>query len=137
MIPLSSKLESSVKEFVEVKNMLEERNFALGGAWDYEHGSFDRYLDEAHKVWLRMPFQVINGNADSETGANDAKIRLGTPYVLKHVYNEGNDSAAHPKMMGGLIDQFQKPVDPDAEIEPEWVEKAERVLGEVERLFTH
>lgn len=135
MIPLSSKLEAREQEFVEIMKMLEEHQFALGGNWDYKHGSFDRYLDEAHKVWLRIPFDVINGNLDGETEENDAKIRLGQPYVLKHVYNEGLDPEAQPRTLGGLVDQFQSPLDPDAPVEQKWIEEARSKLEQVEQLF--
>ncbi|GGD74674.1 YugN family protein [Paenibacillus nasutitermitis] len=135
MIPLSSNLESLEHEFTHMKNVLEGHEFALGGGWSYEGGSFDRFLDEAHKVWLRLPFQVITGTVDSESDDHHALIRMGRPFVLKHVYNEGLDEDTEVRVMGGLINQFQEPVDPDAEIEPRYVEKARHVLGEVEQLF--
>ncbi|WP_028562011.1 YugN family protein [Paenibacillus pinihumi] len=135
MIPLSSKLESREQEFVEIMKMLEEHQFSLGGNWDYHQGSFDRYLDEAHKVWLRIPFDVINGNLDDQTEENDAKIRLGQPYVLKHVYNEGLDPEAQVQTLGALVNQFQTPVDPDAPIEQHWLDEAKDKLAQVERLF--
>ncbi|MCQ6558657.1 YugN family protein [Paenibacillus mendelii] len=135
MIPLSSKLEATEQEFVEMRTKLENYQFSLGGSWEYDHGSFDRALDEANKVWLRLPFDVINGNLDAETEDNDAKIRFGQPFVLKHVYNEGLSSEAQPRTVGSLIDQFQTPTDPDAEIEAHWVDKAKHVLGEVEQTF--
>ncbi|QHW30697.1 hypothetical protein GZH47_07375 [Paenibacillus rhizovicinus] len=137
MIPLESKLESSEKEFTEVKSMLEEHEFALGGNWDYEHGYFDRSLDEAHMVWLRMPFAVINGAIDDSTQDLDAKIKLGQPFVLKHVYNEGLDKHAQVQPIGALMNQFQEPVDPDASIESKWVTKAKNVLAEVEEQLLH
>ncbi|WP_308638595.1 YugN family protein [Paenibacillus silvisoli] len=137
MIPLESKLESSEKEFTEVKSMLEEHEFALGGNWDYAHGYFDRFLDDEHKVWLRMPFDVINGNIDSDTQDLDAKIRMGQPFVLKHIYNEGLDKEAHPRTFGSLVDQFQEPLDKDAEVDGKWVSKAKQVLGEVEERLLH
>ncbi|CAH1189965.1 hypothetical protein PAECIP111893_00049 [Paenibacillus plantiphilus] len=137
MIPLSSVLESSKHEYVEVKQMLEEHQFALGGSWDYDHGSFDRSLDEANKVWLRLPFTITNGNLDSETVDNDAKIQFGQPFVLKHIYNDGLDSSADLSTVGGLVNQFQQPLDPDAEIESGWVDKARKVLHQVESLFPH
>lgn len=137
MIPLSSVLESSKHEYVEVKQMLEEHQFALGGSWDYDHGSFDRSLDEANKVWLRLPFTITNGNLDSETADNDAKIQFGQPFVLKHIYNDGLDPSAELSTVGGLVNQFQQPLDPDAEIESGWVDKAKKVLGQVESLFPH
>ncbi|BBH21602.1 hypothetical protein Back11_29470 [Paenibacillus baekrokdamisoli] len=135
MIPLSSKLASSEQHFADMKDTLEEHEFALGGSWDYNHGSFDRYLDEAHKVWLRVPFDVISGNVDSESFDTDAKIKLGQPFVLKHVYNEGLDSDAQPRTVGSLVNQFQDPLDPDAEIESKWVDKAKGILSKVEPLF--
>ncbi|NBD26146.1 YugN family protein [Paenibacillus glycinis] len=137
MIPLESKLESSEKEFTEVKSMLEEQQFALGGDWNYDHGYFDRYLDEEHMVWLRMPFSVINGSIDDTTQDLDAKIMLGRPFVLKHVYNEGLDKEAHMKTIGSLMDQFQEPVDADAEVESKWVNQAKKVLVEVEERLLH
>ncbi|MBM7565341.1 YugN family protein [Paenibacillus sacheonensis] len=137
MIPLESKLEFSEKEFTEVQSLLEEHQFALGGSWDYEHGYFDRSLDEAQMVWLRMPFAVINGAIDSETQDLDAKIKLGQPFVLKHVYNEGLDSEAQVSTLGGLMNQFQEPLDPDAEVESKWITKAKDVLAEVEGRLLH
>jgi YugN-like family len=133
MIPIESKLESNEKEFTEVKELLEAYQFSLGGNWDYDHGYFDRALDDVHKVWLRMPFDVINGSIDMDTQDIDAKIRMKQPFVLKHVYNEGLDSGAYFKSLGGLVDQFQNPVDPDGTVEPQWVERAKEVLGEVEK----
>ncbi|MBJ6362203.1 YugN family protein [Paenibacillus sp. GCM10012307] len=135
MIPLSSKLESREQEFVDVMKLLEEHQFSLGGNWDYQHGSFDRYLDEAHKVWLRIPFSVIHGHLDDQAEVNDATIRIGQPYVLKHVYNEGLDPEAQVQTLGGLINQFQSPVDSDAPIEQHWLDEAQTKLEQVERLF--
>ncbi|MBB6633747.1 YugN family protein [Cohnella thailandensis] len=135
MIPLPSRLTSQVQEFVLVQNALAEKGFALGGSWDYDSGSFDCALDEDNKVWLRLPFQVTNGHIDSETEDNDAKIRFGEPYVLKHLYNEGLDSEAQPRTFGAAFDQFQDPVDSDAGIEPGWVDKAKERLKEVEQIY--
>ena len=137
MIPLHSKLESVEKEFVQAKSMLEERQFALGGGWDYDHGSFDRFLDEEHKIWLRLPFHVVGGNLDDETVENDAKIKFGQPFVLNHLYREGADPDAKSPAMGGMLNQFQDPENPDAKVEPKWVDKAKHMLAEVEQLFPH
>ncbi|UVI31792.1 YugN-like family protein [Paenibacillus spongiae] len=135
MIPLSSKLQDNEQEFVEMRTKLANYNFSLGGNWEYDHGSFDRSLDEANMVWLRLPFDVTNGNLDGETTDNDAKIRFGQPFVLKHVYEEGLDSDAQSGALGSFVDQFQSPSDPDAEIEPHWVDKAKQVLGELEQVL--
>jgi hypothetical protein len=135
MIPLSSKLENRELEYVEVRRLLGEYDFSIGGSWDYDHGSFDRTLDEEQKVWLRVPFSVTNGNIDAEADENDAKIRIGQPFVLKHLYNDGQDETAQARVVGALIDQFQSPTDPDAHIEPHWVDKANAALREAEAAF--
>ncbi|MFF2091911.1 YugN family protein [Paenibacillus sp. NPDC058174] len=135
MMPLSSTLESYQNRYTEVRSQLEEQQFSLGGNWDYTSGSFDRALDDANKVWLRLPFQVISGSIDDSSQDTDAVIRLGTPYVLKHLYNEGNDPEAKAHLVGALFDQFQTPVDPDANIEPKWLDRAKDALSEAERIL--
>ncbi|MFF2480697.1 YugN family protein [Paenibacillus sp. NPDC058071] len=133
MMPLSSSLESRQEHFTELRNLLEQQGFSLGGNWDYTNGSFDRALDEAQKVWLRIPFQVITGHVDDSAQDRDAKIVLGTPYVLKHVYNEGNDLGGNGGLVSGLFNQFQPPLDPDARIEPKWLSRAKKALEEAEQ----
>jgi hypothetical protein len=137
MKPLTSSLENTTETFDNVRNHLHHFEFVLGGNWDYDHGYFDRYLDEAHKVWLRVPFQVTSGNLDGDSEATDAIVRLGRPFVLKHVYNEGTDPGAEAEMTGALVDQFQAPLEPDAEVEPHWVDKAKDLLKQVEQKWLH
>ncbi|MCZ8519345.1 MULTISPECIES: YugN-like family protein [Paenibacillus] len=135
MIPLNSSLVNREEAFEQVRSCLHENQFTLGGNWDYEHGSFDRSLEEGQKVWLRIPFQVTHGVLDGDTDATDAVIRLGQPFVLKHLYNEGLDPEAKGMTFGALIDQFQEPVDKDAAVEPKWVSQAEALLRKVEASF--
>ncbi|MFC5701217.1 YugN family protein [Cohnella faecalis] len=135
MHSLASSLTSRQLEFVPVQDALAEKGFALGGGWEYDHGSFDCALDEANTVFLRIPFDVEVGRLDSETANNEAQIRFGQPFVLRHLYNEGLDSEAQARTLGALFDQFSDPVDPDASIEPAWVEAAGRKLREVETIF--
>ncbi|MDF2669734.1 MAG: YugN-like family protein, partial [Paenibacillus sp.] len=99
MRTLSSALENHVDEFDRMKDGLQQHQFTLGGNWDYEHGCYDRNLDEANQVWLRIPFEVVAGQIDGENSSNpDTTIRIGTPFVLKHVYNEGLDASAEPRV---------------------------------------
>ncbi|MDQ6419921.1 YugN family protein [Paenibacillus sp. LHD-117] len=132
MIPISSSVEGQEKKFTEVQVLLQERQFSLGGNWDYDGGTFDRALDGENKVWLRIPFRVTDGNIDSELSENNAQIQFGQPFVLKHLYNEGNDPEASVRFVGAMFDQFQSPVDPDAKVERRWVERGEAVMREVE-----
>lgn len=133
MVPLHSPLESREEAFVNMSRSLAEHNFTLGGNWDYDHGCFDRNLDEAQKVWIRIPFQVTHGTFDGDSPQSDAVIQLGQPYVLKHLYKQDvDDSEAGANVVGALVNQFQEPEDKDAEIETHWVEQAKQVLREVE-----
>src|SRR4051812_26840726 len=104
MIPISSVLQSQDLMYLETKSLMETQQFTLGGNWEYENGSFDRALDDENKVWLRIPFEVFNRHIDSETADDNTMIRLGTPYVLKHLYNEGNDPTASVRVMGAMFD---------------------------------
>jgi hypothetical protein len=133
MKPLTSKLEQVHESFDSVRAHLQQHEFVLGGNWDYDHGYFDRNLDEANKVWLRIPFQVVTGRLEGDMEATDAFVQIGTPFVLKHVYNEGLDSEAEAESYGALIDQFQTPLDVDGEVEDKWVQEASQLLNEVER----
>ncbi|MGO4107799.1 YugN-like family protein [Paenibacillus sp. YAF4_2] len=135
MIPLSSTLEARQQAFTDSRDWLEQHQFSLGGNWDYINGSFDRALDNENKVWLRLPFQVTNGSVVDVTADTNAIITLGTPYVLRHEYQEGNDPEASARVVGALFDQFQAPSNPDAHIDPRWIDKAKQVLAEVEKLF--
>jgi hypothetical protein len=133
MIPLESGLTNHEEAFDQVSHYLHEFDFTLGGNWDYDHGYFDRSLDEAHKVWLRIPFEVTHGALDGDAESTDAIVCIGTPFVLKHIYNDGLDGEAQVHAFGGLIDQFQEPINKDAPIEDKWVAKAEEMLGKVEQ----
>jgi hypothetical protein len=132
MILLDSALAEREEAFDKVRTFLHGFEFVLGGNWDYEHGYFDRYLDEGHKVWLRIPFEVTHGALDGDSETTDAVIHIGSPFVLKHVYNEGLDKEAQVRTYGALIDQFQEPVDKDAPVESDWVEKAKQLLRQIE-----
>jgi len=132
MIPISSSVEGQEKKFTEVHELLKERQFSLGGNWEYDGGTFDRALDDENKVWLRIPFRVTDGNIDSELSENNAQIQFGQPFVLKHLYNEGNDPEASVRVVGAMFDQFQAPVNPDADVEPRWVERGQSIMREVE-----
>jgi hypothetical protein len=133
MKPLESKLERVQESFDKVRAELSRHDFTLGGNWDYDHGYFDRNLDEAQKVWLRIPFEVITGRIEGDTEATDAVVQIGTPFVLKHRYNERLDPEAPVETVGGLVNQFQSPVEPDAELEDRWIQQASALLKEIER----
>ncbi|GED67822.1 hypothetical protein BRE01_15240 [Brevibacillus reuszeri] len=104
-------------------------NFTLAN-WDYEHGFFDRVLDDQNMVYLRLPVKVVSGELDSA----DAWLEIGEPFVLHHVYQMGveEDIGYMEPMVSGVMNQFQEPVDKDARIDPRWIRKAEAIVRELE-----
>jgi hypothetical protein len=135
MKKLESQLEHQTIALDEFRDTLAGFDFTLGGNWDYDHGYFDRPLDEAHKVWLRIPFKVEHGTADLDNEDTKATVEIGKPFVLKHVYNEGLDPKAEAETYGALIDQFQTPIESDADVESEWIAKGTELLRKVEQTW--
>lgn len=134
MKPIQSVFENRIEDFDRMKDYLYRYQFTLGGNWDYDHGCFDRSLDDANKVWLRLPFEVTRGRLEgAETPNPGTQIRIGTPFVVKHLYNDGEDPEAVARTIGALFDQFQDPIDSDASLEEAWVRKGTELLREVEQ----
>ncbi|MEI7025975.1 YugN family protein [Paenibacillus sp. y28] len=133
MIPLTSAIEGHELDFANLRDRLSGSGFTLGGNWDYTHGSLDRPLDERHTVFLRIPFDVIRGELDGDDDNPEAVVRIGTPYVLKHLYEDNTDQDTQPRIYGALVDQFAAPIDKDADVEQNWVEQAAAVLKEAEQ----
>lgn len=126
-------MTNRVYDFTELKDALERYHFGLGGNWEYNHGSFDRRLDgERQTVWLRIPFEVVHGELDPISPQPGTRVMVGTPYVLRHLYNEGDDHTAHFYTLGALVDQFQAPVNADAAVQSSYVTEARDVLRDVE-----
>ncbi len=135
MIPLDSSLIDSTMSYEEASHALKQQAFTLGGNWDYDHGSFDKALDDKHQVWLRLPFSVTSGELEGDREEQRTEIKFGQPFLLRHVYQEGLDATADFMTYSGLINQFQDPVDPDGELGPEWMDTGRRVLKEAESLL--
>lgn len=134
MKPIQSALDNRLYAYDQVWEQLGRQRFTLGGNWDYDKGCFDRALDDKNQVWLRLPFTVAVGILEGPEIAHPGmQIQLGTPFVLNHLYQEGNDDEAVPRTLGALVDQFQKPADPDASVDDVWVDKARAIWREVEQ----
>ncbi|MFM1653456.1 YugN family protein [Brevibacillus sp. B_LB10_24] len=135
MQSINSRIEGQTGEFGVIGEMLAADGFTLASNWDYDKGFFDRQLDDQAMVFLRIPFVVQRGVLDEA----DADIELHKPFVLKHIYQTGVDedvSAYTGPVAAPMLDQFQEPLEKDAEVEPEWVDKAAEVLRTVESRFS-
>ena len=133
MIPIESRIENLRAGYGELKSVFEQQGFTLGGGYEYDHGFFDKPLDwesdKAHQAYLRVPVYAIEGNVEED----DAMVRLGKPFVLKHVFKTGPDDHVSTGTFSGLVNQFAEPADKDAAVEPEWVERAKAALNQLER----
>lgn len=133
MISLTSSLTNQQYAMQQLVPALTQYHFQLGGNWDYEQGCFDQPLDSTLKVWLRLPFNVVIGQLDEDYEQADCQILMGQPYLLKHLYQEGNDNTVQANLAGALVNQFQTPTDVDAQIEPSWLEIGEQKLRQLEK----
>jgi YugN-like family len=128
----NSSLPGTRATFGYIREVLQPE-FTLAN-WDYEHGYFDCTLDEQEgMVYLRLPVKVLQGELDSP----DAWLEMGTPFVLKHVYQTGveEDTGYYEPIVSAMMNQFQQPVDKDAEIEEKWMRQAEQKVKQLERIF--
>ncbi|MGG1662438.1 YugN family protein [Brevibacillus sp. NRS-1366] len=128
MKPIKSSLQGTRGTFGYFREALQP-NFTLAN-WDYEQGFFDRTLDDRNTVYLRLPVKVLQGELDSP----DAWLEIGEPFVLRHVYQTGldEDIGYVEPLVSSVMNQFQEPVDKDAQIDSRWVRKAEAIVKELE-----
>ncbi len=132
MQPIDSSLTGTRGTFGYFRESLEPNGFTLAN-WDYHRGFFDRKLDDQGMVYLRLPVTVKEGELDSP----DAWLELGTPFVLKHVYQTGveEDIGYYVPVASAAMNQFQEPADKDAPVEQVWMRKAEAIVRELEKRF--
>lgn len=136
MIRVESKLSGIETDYKTLQETLERNGFTLGGNWEYSKGCYDRALDgEKQTVWLRIPFDVPNGNFDPSASDERTRLTIGTPVVVKHQYNEGDDHSSETGVISGLVNQFQPPTDPNAPVDEQYVKKAEAIVRELELMF--
>ena len=133
MIPISSTLNGKQLYYNQMNEGSGQLGFVLSGNWDYHAGFFDKALDDENKVWVRVPFKVETGTVVSEASTSDAYIQLGEPFVLHHIYQEGNDPRATSGVVMASFNQFQAPVDEDASVSKEWIEKGKSEVAQLEQ----
>ena len=132
MIKLQTEIEGKKAYFGSVLNAFESYGCSFCSNFDYDQGKFDALLwrDGGESIYLRVPFNVINGYLDH----SNALIEFGTPFVIKHVVNIGLDYDDHSLVTGttGLA-QFQEPLDPDDYIgdKSRWVKAGEDKISQV------
>lgn len=132
---ISSQIEGKQAIYGDVMETLGVEGFTLSN-WEYTNGFLDRKLDDKGMVFLRLPVQVVSGELDHPR----AVLRFEKPFVLKHVYQTGTDDeieyAAGP-VVSSMFNQFQEPINKDADIESSYITQAEELLNRLEQtIFT-
>jgi hypothetical protein len=125
-------LENKRLSFSELNGFLNQHHFEIGGNWDYSHGYFDRKLEEnPGYLFLRIPVQVEEGSF----GEDGAQLRIGTPFLLRHKYQRGLDDYVFVTNRTAAFNQFSEPVDPDASLKQEDIDKAAPLIKDLEQAF--
>lgn len=132
MLRLETDIEGKKAHFGYLRDQLTPLGYTIGENWDYYKGSFDNILSRegGETIYLRIPFEVSQGVMDSY----ETQIRFQTPYVIKHVVNLGLDDD-EASLIDASVNQFQKPLDKDGQIENKnkWVHVGEEAVNEVLR----
>jgi hypothetical protein len=135
MIALQSEVEGKEIKLKDLEDKLKPLGYDIGGGWEYDHGYFDYKIDEEEGyTFLRLPFQAIDGELEQR----GVTVRIGKPFLLNHKYQEGLDD--NPDVFNGMfrmaynssINQFQEPIDKDAEVNQKYMPTARSLLQELE-----
>jgi hypothetical protein len=132
MIEISSLLEGRQFDLYKLEQILKPAGYTIGGNWDYDHGAFDYKLnDNGAYQYLRVPFHAVDGQLDSR----GCTVEIGKPYLLSHEYQDGLDDHATSGVGPGAFNQFQEPVDKDADIPDQLKDVGKKMVEELESLL--
>lgn len=115
IISLKSTIEGKTVIYGNALKRFKVAGLDIGGGWEYDHGMFDTILYQRKEttIYLRVPFEVLEGELDSPRTI----IRFQTPFVIKHVMNIGLDEEDSASLTAAGLEQFQAPQDSDAPID--------------------
>ncbi|MFC4404810.1 YugN family protein [Gracilibacillus xinjiangensis] len=134
MYEIESPIRNRMLVYQQLKEVLEHAGYSLGGAWEYDHGYFDYKLakDDGYH-FLRIPFHTVNGQIEDK----DVLVRLDQPYILTHKYQNNVDERAESSVIQAAFNQFQTPVEKDADIPSKYIEKGKQLLDQLEVILDH
>ena len=114
LIPIQSNLEGRTYALYKLEEIMKPLGYSIGGNWDYDKGCFDYKIDEEDGYqFLRVPFTAVNGELD----VPGVIVRLETPYILSHVYQDELDDHVNTLTAGTSgLDRFAEPKDPDGDV---------------------
>ncbi|WP_153731671.1 YugN family protein [Sporosarcina obsidiansis] len=130
MLKLETAIDGKLASFGPLREQVGKHGYHFGGGWDYHKGCFDSILhrEGGETIYLRLPFVAHNGELDDY----QTSIRFTTPYVIKHVVNTGLDRDSS-SLLSGSFNQFQEPIDRDAQIRDKsrWETAGELAIEEI------
>lgn len=128
----NTSMENYEGHYGAIRDFFNEQGYEVGGNWEYDHGYFDKKLaDHPGYLFVRIPVTAQVG----EFGQEDAVVKIGRPFVLRHKYQIGLDDHADVTVATGSINQFSEPQDPDASLKQEDVELATTMIEQLNGEF--
>lgn len=131
LIPIQSNLEGHTYALFKLEETLKPLGYSIGGNWDYDKGCFDYKIDEEDGYqFLRVPFTAVEGELD----VPGVIVRLETPYLLSHVYQDELDDQVNMLTAGTSgLDQFAEPKDADGNIKRKYIDIGKVLVQELEK----
>jgi len=131
LIPIQSNLEGHTYALFKLEEVLKPLGYSIGGNWDYDKGCFDYKVDEEDGYqFLRVPFTAVEGELD----VPGVVVRLDTPYLLSHVYQDELDDQVNTLAVGASgLDQFAEPQDADGNIKRKYIDIGKALVKELEK----
>jgi hypothetical protein len=134
MIKISSQLEGKTFGLFDLETKLKPEGYAIGGGWDYDHGSFDYKIDDSDGYqFLRVPFKAVDGSLDQD----GVMVELLQPFLLSHKYEDGMDDEGNIGNLSASFNQFAEPENPDAEFPENYISLGKTLVRDLEKLLLH
>ncbi|MCW9133122.1 YugN-like family protein [Bacillus paramycoides] len=132
MIPIQSNLVGRTYALYKLEEVMKPLGYSIGGNWDYDKGCFDYKIDEEDGYqFLRVPFTAV----DEELDVPGVVVRLETPYIISHVYQDELDNEVNTLAAGTSLDQFAEPKDPDGDVKRKYIDIGKVLVQELEKHF--
>ncbi|MDQ0270909.1 YugN-like family protein [Cytobacillus purgationiresistens] len=132
MYEIPSRIEGKQYHLFKLEQKLKPNGYSIGGNWDYDQGAFDYKIDAQDGYhFLRVPFKAIDGQLDT----SNCTVELGRPFLLSHIYQDGQDDHANVSNFTASLNQFSEPVDKDAKVPEQYIDTGKSLVEELEEIL--
>lgn len=129
MIHVPSRLPGESFSLYHLEETMKPLGYVINGNWDYDHGYFDYKIDNRDGyTFLRVPFTAEKGQLDQP----GVVVKMGHPFLLKHVYQDKLDDHAMVGNVGASFNQFQEPKEKDGDVSKAYAEIGFSLVKELE-----